>query len=227
MATKYVTISKAASLIGEKAYLLKNWEEEFPEFLSFKRDDKNTRLLTADNIEMLRKIKSFKESNLDTQTIKQLLQNQNGSPVQTTAQLEEQDVSDLKESLTKITSFIESSELQEIFKLDERLKQLEQNVVQSVNNQIAKTAKLQTEIARIEFSDVQEMISSLSDVSESERELYKEEIRRERELVQKQTDEREERFLAFLKQHQDRQERIKHEQRSGLAVIKQIMGFAK
>lgn len=227
LATKYVTISKAASLVGEKAYLLKKWEEEFSEFIAFKRDEKNTRLLTAENIEILRKIKSFKDSNLDTQTIKQLLQNQSGSASITKSQVEEEAVTDIKESLSKITTFIQSTEVQEVLKINARLKELEQNVVWSVNQQITHTAMQQTEVARIGFSDVQEMILNLSDNSETEREMYKEEIQREREIVQKQTDDREERFLAFIKQHQNRQEQIKHDQRSGFAVIKQIMGFAK
>lgn len=227
LATKYVTISKAASLVGEKAYLLKKWEEEFSEFIAFERDEKNTRLLTAENIEILRKIKSFKDSNLDTQTIKQLLQNQSGSASITKSQVDEEAVTDIKESLSKITTFIQSTEVQEVLKINARLKELEQNVVWSVNQQITHTAMQQTEVARIGFSDVQEMILNLSDNSETEREMYKEEIQREREIVQKQTDNREERFLAFIKQHQNRQEQIKHDQRSGFAVIKQIMGFAK
>ena len=56
--------------------------------------------------------------------------------------------------------------------------------------------------------------------------MYKLEIREERELVQKQTDDREERFLAFIKQHQDRQERMKQGQKSGLSFIKQFIGIA-
>ncbi|MGM0874186.1 MAG: MerR family transcriptional regulator [Bacillota bacterium] len=227
MATKYVTISKAASLVGEKAYLLKKWEEEFSEFITFDRDEKNTRLLTAENIEILRKIKSFKDNNLDTQTIKQLLQNQSGSASITKSQVDEEAVTDIKESLSKITTFIQSTEVQEVLKINARLKELEQNVVWSVNQQITHTAMQQTEVARIGFSDVQEMILNLSDNSETEREMYKEEIQREREIVQKQTDDREERFLAFIKQHQNRQEQIKHDQRSGFAFIKQMMGFAK
>jgi DNA-binding transcriptional MerR regulator len=227
LATKYITISKAATLVGEKAFILKNWEEEFSEFIKIERDENNTRQLTAENIELLRKIKSFKDSHMDVQTIKQLLQNQNGTESKMKSHVDEEAVTDIKESLSKITSFIESMEVQDVLKLNDRLKQLEENVIHSVNQQIAETSKLQTEVARIEFSDVQEMITALSDTSEIERELYKEEVRRERELVLKQTDEREERFLAFIKQHQNRQERIKHEQRSGLAMIKQIMGFAK
>jgi DNA-binding transcriptional MerR regulator len=227
LATKYVTISRAASLVGEKAYLLKSWEDEFSEFLSFDRDEKNTRLLTAENIEMLRKIKSFKDSNLDNQTIKQLLQKQTGSVSVAQSQIDMEALTELAESLSKISAFIDSTKVQEVLKLDERLNELEQNVVQSVSQKIVETAKLQTEVARIEFSDVQEMISTLSDTSEKEREMYKEEVQREREFVQKQTDDREERFLAFIKQHQNRQERLKQEQRSGLAVIKQFMGFAK
>jgi DNA-binding transcriptional MerR regulator len=239
LAIKYVTISKAASLIGEKTYLLKEWENEFPEFLSIKRDEKsNTRLLTSQNIETLRKIKSFKDSNMDVQTIKQLLQNQTVERTNVKTAIVENEVKDIKESLSKITAFIESSDVQKMLKIDARLKEIEQNVVFSVSHQINETAKLQTEVARIEFADVQEMISNLSVHSEAEREMYKEEIEterkvlkreihREREFIKRQTDDREERFLAFVKQHQDRQERIKLEQRSGFSFIKQMIGFAK
>ncbi|MBM7604621.1 DNA-binding transcriptional MerR regulator [Metabacillus crassostreae] len=227
MAAKYVTISKAASLVGEKVFILKNWEEEFSEFIDIKRDDKNARLLTPENIEMLRKIKSFKDSNMDTQTIKQLLSNQQTVADEANPSVSSDVVEEMKESLTKITNFIDSKEVQEILQLNEKLNQLEKNVVHSVNHKITETAKLQTEVARFEFSDVQDMISSLEETSHLERELYKEEIQTERDLAQKHTDAREERFLAFVKEHQVRQERIKHEQRFGLGFIKQIMGFAK
>jgi DNA-binding transcriptional MerR regulator len=239
MAIKYVTISKAASLIGEKTYLLKEWEVEFSEFLTIKRDEKNTRLLSSENIEILRKIKSFKDSHMDTQTIKQLLQNQTVVKNDIQPSVDEEAVKDIKESLSKLAAFIESTEVQKAFNLDQRLKELEQNVVFSVSHQINETAKLQTEVARIEFADVQEMISNLTVHSEAEREMYKEEIEternvlkreisREREFIKRQSDDREDRFLAFVRQHQDRQERIRRlEQRSGFSFIKQFMGFAK
>jgi DNA-binding transcriptional MerR regulator len=232
LAIKYVTISKAASLIGEKTYLLKEWERDFSEFITIERDEKNARRITMDNIEILRKIKSFKDSNMDTQTIKQLLQTQNGSIATSKTQVDQGDVAEIKESLSKITAFIDSTEVQQVLeinaRLNERLHELEQNVVFSISQQVNETAKLQTEVARIEFSDVQEMISTLSDASVVEREVFKEEIHRERELHKNQTDMREERFLAFIKQHQNRQERIKQGQRStGLSFIKQFIGFAK
>lgn len=228
MAIKYVTISKAASLIGEKTYLLKEWERDFSEFITIERDEKNARRLTMENIEIFRKIKSFKDSNMDEQTIKQLLQNQNGSIATSKTQVDQEDVAEIKESLSKITAFIDSTEVQQVLEINERLKELEQNVVFSISQQVNETAKLQTEVARIEFSDVQEMISSLSDSSVVEREVFKKEIHREREFFKNQTDLREERFLAFIKQHQNRQERIKQEQRStGLSFIKQFIGFAK
>lgn len=239
MAIKYVTISKAASLIGEKVYLLKQWEEEFSEFLTIKRDEKNTRLLSSENIEILRKIKGFKDSHMDTQSIKQLLQNQTIVKTDIQPSVDEEAVNDIKESLSKITAFIESTEVQKMLNLDQRLKEMEQNVVFSVSHQINETAKLQTEVARIEFADVQEMITDLSMNSEAEREMYKEEIEtersalkreihREREFIQRQSDDREERFLAFVRQHQDRQERMRRmEQRSGFSFIKQFIGFAK
>jgi hypothetical protein len=232
LAIKYVTISKAASLIGEKPYLLKNWEQEFSEFITIERDEKNTRRLTMENIEILRKIKTFKDSNMDTQTIKQLLQTQNGSIAASKTEVDQEDVVEIKESLSKITAFIDSTEVQQVLEINERLNkrlyELEQNVVFSISQQVNETAKLQTEVARIEFSDVQEMISSLSDTSVVEREVFKEEVHREREFFQNQTDMREERFLTFIKQHQNRQERIKQEQRStGFSFIKQFIGFAK
>ena len=228
MAIKYVNISKAASLIGEKTYLLKEWERDFSEFITIERDEKNARRLTMENIEILRKIKSFKDSNMDEQTIKQLLQNQNGSIATSKTQVDQEDVTEIKESLSKITAFIDSTEVQQVLGINKRLKELEQNIVFSISQQVNETAKLQTEVARIEFSDVQEMISTLSDTSVVEREVFKEEIHREREFHQNQTDMREERFLGFIKQHQNRQERIKQEQRStGLSFIKQFIGFAK
>ncbi|WP_162987412.1 MerR family transcriptional regulator [Metabacillus litoralis] len=225
MAAKYITISKAASLVGEKVFILKQWEEEYSAFITIKRDEKNARLFTAENIEFFQKVKAFKESNMDTQTIKQLLQNQK-TTVPSSAQ-EASDVTELQETLLKITSFIESQEIQSMLKLDERLDKLEKNVVSSVSEKITETAKLQTEVARFEFSDVQDMITSLAVTAEAERSSYKEEIQVERELAQKKTDEREERFLTFVREHQHRSERMKQEQKSGLGFLKQILSFAR
>lgn len=225
LAAKYITISKAASLVGEKVFILKQWEEEYSAFITIKRDEKNARLFTAENIEFFQKVKAFKESNMDTQTIKQLLQNQK-TTVPSSAQ-EASDVTELQETLLKITSFIESQEVQSMLKLDERLDKLEKNVVSSVSEKITETAKLQTEVARFEFSDVQDMITSLAVTAEAERASYKEEIQVERELAQKKTDEREERFLTFVREHQHRSERMKQEQKSGLGFLKQILSFAR
>lgn len=225
LAAKYITISKAASLVGEKVFILKQWEEEYSDFITIKRDEKNARLFTAENIEFFQKVKAFKESNMDTQTIKQLLQNQK-TTVPSSAQ-EASDVTELQETLLKITSFIESQEVQSMLKLDERLDKLEKNVVSSVSEKITETAKLQTEVARFEFSDVQDMITSLAVTAEAERASYKEEIQVERELAQKKTDEREERFLTFVREHQHRSERMKQEQKSGLGFLKQILSFAR
>lgn len=226
LAAKYVTISKAASLVGEKAFILKQWEEEYADFISIKRDEKSARLLTAENIEMLQKIKTLKESNMDTQTIKQVLRNQTNTSV-TNSEANSSDLTELKETLSKLTTFIESPEVQNMLKIDDRLDKLEKNVVSSVSEKITETAKLQTEVARFEFSDVQDMITSLAVTAEAERSSYKEEIQVEREIAQKKTDEREERFLAFVKEHQYRSERVKQEQRSGLGFLKQILSFAR
>lgn len=225
LAAKYITISKASSLVGEKVFILKQWEEEYSEFITIKRDDKNARLFTAENIEFFQKVKAFKESNMDTQTIKQLFQSQRTTS--TSSVQEGNDVTELHETLSKITSFIESQEVQNMLKLDERLEKLEKNVVSSVSEKITETAKLQTEVARFEFSDVQDMITSLAVTAEAERASYKEEIEVERELAQKKTDEREERFLTFVKEHQYRSERMKQEQKSGLGFLKQILSFAR
>jgi len=225
LAAKYITISKAASLVGEKVFILKQWEEEYSDLISIKRDDKNARLFTAENIEFFQKVKAFKDSNMDTQTIKQLLQNQRTTS--TSSVQEGNDATELQETLSKITSFIESQEVQNMLKLDERLEKLEKNVVSSFSEKITETAKLQTEVARFEFSDVQDMITSLAVTAEAERASYKEEIEVERELAQKKTDEREERFLTFVREHQYRSERMKQEQKSGLGFLKQILSFAR
>ncbi|PAD69454.1 hypothetical protein CHH83_08565 [Bacillus sp. 7586-K] len=225
MTTKYVTISKAASLIGEKVFILKSWENEFSEFLTIERDSNNSRLVSAENIEMFRKIKSFKDNHLDTMTIKQLLKKQTAMHHVESQSIEDND--ELKNSLNRISDFIESAEVKELLNINDRLSKLEATIIEAVQKKIVDTAKLQTEVARIEFSDVQEMITSLSITSKEERELYKEAIHQEREIILKKTDEREERFLAFLKQYQDRQVRNKQEQKSGIAMLKQLIGFAK
>ncbi|HZH62191.1 MAG TPA: MerR family transcriptional regulator [Metabacillus sp.] len=223
MAAKYVTISKAASLIGEKAFVLKQWEVDFCDLITIERDEKNVRLFTGENIEFFQKIKAYKDRNLDNETIKQLLQQQSAPDH---AGPNRQDVAELKETLLKITSLIESNQIQSLSQMDKRLDRLEKNVVSSVSEKIGETAKLQTEIARIEFSDLQDMITSLEVTAEAERESFKEEVQHERELAQRKTDEREERFLAFVREHQNKQEKMKQE-KSGLGILKQILSFAR
>jgi len=223
LAAKYVTISKAASLIGEKAFVLKQWEVDFCDLITIERDEKNVRLFTGENIEFFQKIKAYKDRNLDNETIKQLLQQQSAPDH---AGPNRQDVAELKETLLKITSLIESNQIQSLSQMDKRLDRLEKNVVSSVSEKIGETAKLQTEIARIEFSDLQDMITSLEVTAEAERESFKEEVQHERELAQRKTDEREERFLAFVREHQNKQEKMKQE-KSGLGILKQILSFAR
>lgn len=223
LAAKYVTISKAASLIGEKAFVLKQWEEDFCDLITIKRDEKNVRLFTGENIEFFQKIKAYKERNLDNETIRQLLQQQSATA---RTGLNSQDVTELKETLSKITSLIESNQIKSMSQMDERLDRLEKTVVSTVSEKISETAKLQTEIARYEFSDLQDMITSLEVTAEAERESFKEEVLHERELAQRKTDEREERFLAFVREHQNKQERMKQE-KSGLGILKQILSFAR
>lgn len=225
LAAKYVTISKAASLVGESNFVLKQWVEDFSDLTTVKRDEKNVRIFSVENIEFFKKIKAYKERNMDTQTIKQLLQNHSDG-ISNNNGLNNQDVAELKATLSKITSFIESKEVQSMIHMDERLDKLEKNVVSSVTDKITETAKLQTEVARIEFSDLQDMLTSLEVTAEAERESYKEEVQYEREIAQKKTDEREERFLAFVKEHQYKQERMKQE-KTGVGLIKQILSFAR
>ena len=225
LAAKYITISKAASIIGERVFVLKQWEEDFCDLITLKRDGRNVRLFTGENIEFFQKIKAYKERNLDNETIKQLLRQQ---PVGSTVQegLNNEDVTELKQTLSKITSFIESKQVQSLLQMDDRLNLLEKNVVSSVSEKISETAKLQTEVARIEFSDLHDMITSLEVTAEAERESFKEEVQQEREIAQRKTDEREERFLAFVREHQYKQEKMKQD-KSGLGFLKQILSFAR
>ncbi len=225
LAAKYVTISKAASLIGEKVFVLKQWEKDFCELITLKRDERNVRLITGENIEFFQKIKAYKERNLDNETIKQLLQQQSVSS-SPQAGLNNTDIQELKETLSKITSFIESKQVQSMIQMDERLDLLEKSVITSVSEKISETAKLQTEVARIEFSDLQDMITNLEVTAEEERESFKEEVQLEREIAQRKTDEREERFLAFVREYQYKQEKIKQD-KTGVGLLKQILSFAR
>ncbi|WP_226526497.1 MerR family transcriptional regulator [Metabacillus niabensis] len=225
LAAKYITISKAAALIGEKVFVLKQWEDDFCELITIKRDERNMRLFTGENIEFFQKIKAYKDRNLDNKTIKQLLQQQSvSSPIQES--LGQAEVAELKATLSKITSFIESKQVQTVFQMEDRLDSLEKNVISSVSEKISETAKLQTEVARIEFSDLQDMITSLEVTAEADRESFKEEVHQEREIAQRKTDEREERFLAFVREHQYKQEKMKQD-KSGLGFLKQILSFAR
>ncbi|MFC0269920.1 helix-turn-helix domain-containing protein [Metabacillus herbersteinensis] len=222
--------SKVASLLGESTYMIKSWESEFPEFLSIQRDSKNSRKYSPENIETLRKIKAMKNNGFDTVTITQLLHSQSGNQViPRSPNIETSE--ELKASLEKLVSFIESDEVKNLLKVDTRLTKLEDDLVEKIEgsfqSHIASSTQTHIKINQAEFASIKEKISSLSIVSHQERELYQDEIKQERELAKKHIDSREQRFLAFVKEHQRKQGEQPIEPKSGIGLLKQFMGFAR
>lgn len=229
----YLRSSKVASVLGESVYMVKSWESEFPEFLNIHRDSKNSRKYSPENIETLRKIKAMKNNGFDTVTITQLLQAQNGKQVNdhknsspTTETSEE-----LTASLEKLVTFIESDEVKNLLKVETLINKLEDDLVEKIEgsfqSQLASSTQTHVKMNQAEFASIKEKIVSLSVASQHERELYQDEIKQERELAKRHIANREQKFLAFVKEHQRKQEPQQTEPKSGLGLLKQFMGFAR
>lgn len=274
---KTLNISKVASLLGESSYILKMWELEFSAFLEIERDHKNARVYSPENIEMLRKIKHLKDSQLDHETIVQML-NMNGKS-EAAASKADPDIDlsakkNIKVALEEIFNLIEEKGKQDISILELKMDQLEltlidemkRTVKQELNahsktqlntakgqftalqNRINEQSKIQLSAVKGQFSSLHNKINEQSnaersaaegqfralhdkldvihETSSSERDMYQEEIRYERELAKKHIEIREQKFLAFVQQHQKTRD-DRADRKYGLSMLKQFMGFAK
>lgn len=231
---KTINISKVASLLGESTYILKMWELEFAAFLEIERDHKNARVYTAENIEMLRKIKHLKDSQLDQATITQMLNMNNGkseaAAVKADPDIEMSAKKNIKAALEEIFNLIEEKGKQDISILELKMDQLELTLIeqmkQTVKQELASHSKVQLNAAKGQFSALHDKLDVIHETSSSERDMYQEELKYERELAKKHIAAREQKFIAFVQQHQKvRDDRA--ERKYGLSMLKQFMGFAK
>ncbi|MED4530684.1 helix-turn-helix domain-containing protein [Metabacillus fastidiosus] len=229
MSEKYVHISKASSLVGEDAYMLRAWEDEFEKFLTIKRDEKMARIYSPENIEMLRRIKNLKEAGLDKKTITLMLEAQQMVEKNPPQIKNKEETDEIKKSLAKIVEFIDSKEVENLLQLNLRIKKIEmgiKNTILETNKEHELLLKAQTERNQREFKKINEQLQELTVTSKTERKMYQEEIVNERQLVKEDIESRERKFLSFVREHQQKQDRFKH-RKSGLRFIKNMIGFAK
>jgi DNA-binding transcriptional MerR regulator len=271
---KTLNISKVASLLGESSYILKMWELEFSAYLEIERDHKNARVYSPENIEVLRKIKHLKDSQLDHETIIQML-NMNGKSEAAAAKadtdIELSAKKNIKVALEEIFNLIEEKGKQDISILELKMDQLELTLIDemkrtvkqeldvhsktqlsaakgqfsALHNKINEQSKVQLSAAKGQFSALHKKLNEQSyaqlsasegqfsalhdkldvihETSSNERDMYQEEIRYERELAKKHIEIREQKFLAFVQQHQ----KSRDERKYGLSMLKQFIGFAK
>lgn len=229
MTENYVYISKASLLVGEDAYMLKAWESEFEKFLHIKRDAKLARIYSPENIEMLRRIKSLKEAGLDKKTIALMIEAQQMVEKNPPQLKHKEEADEIKKSLSKIVEFIDSKQVENLLQLNLKIKKMEMGIKTTIietNKEHELLLQAQYEKNKLEFKKINDQLQELTNTSKTEREMYQEEIQNERQLVKEDIEMRERRFLSFVREHQQKQDRLKHK-KSGFRFIKNMIGFAK
>ncbi|MGA9289330.1 MAG: MerR family transcriptional regulator [Anaerobacillus sp.] len=234
MNTNTMMISRVASMLNVSRHTLKLWEEQFAPFLTIPRDENNARTYTIGDIEVLQLIKNMKESRAGEDVITNTLEMRANEsltvaeiPVQEKSEDEEEDI---RSSLSKIVSFVESDEVKQLLKIDDTVKRLEKDIVHQVHEivheEIATASDAHATINQIELGAIGKKLDHLADISVDEREFYQYEITKERKIAEEHMSAREERLMAVV------QDRFREESRTpdpkwGVTKIKNIFGFAK
>ena len=233
MNTNTMMISRVASMLNVSRHTLKLWEEQFAPFLTIPRDENNARTYTIGDIEVLQLIKNMKESRAGEDVITntlELREKETVTDVDTPVQEKSEDEEDIRSSLSKIVSFVESDEVKQLLKIDDTVKRLEKDIVHQVHEivheEIATASDAHATINQMELSTIGKKLDHLADTSVDEREFYQYEITKERKIAEDHMSAREERLMAVV------QDRFREESRSpdpkwGVTKIKNIFGFAK
>ncbi len=233
MNTNTMMISRVASMLNVSRHTLKLWEEQFAPFLTIPRDENNARTYTIGDIEVLQLIKNMKESRAGEDVITntlELREKETVIDVDTPVQEKSEDEEDIRSSLSKIVSFVESDEVKQLLKIDDTVKRLEKDIVHQVHEivheEIATASDAHATINQMELSTIGKKLDHLADTSVDEREFYQYEITKERKIAEDHMSAREERLMAVV------QDRFREESRSpdpkwGVTKIKNIFGFAK
>ncbi|WP_347549923.1 MerR family transcriptional regulator [Pseudalkalibacillus hwajinpoensis] len=234
MTNSTMMISRVASMLNVSRHTLKLWEEQFAPFLTIPRDENNARTYTVGDIEVLQLIKNLKESRAGDDVITSALE----LHIRETPDFREPAIpqkregeEDIRLSLSKIVSFVESDEVKQLLKIDDTVKRLEKDIVHQVHEivheEIATASDAHATINQMELNNIGKKIDALADVSVDERELYQYEITKERKISEDHMSAREERLMAIV-QDRFREESAKiQDPKWGVSKIKNIFGFAK
>ncbi|MBD1380321.1 MerR family transcriptional regulator [Metabacillus arenae] len=234
MEYKTLTRAKTVKVLGITAHVLKGWESEFEAFLNIPRDENNTRIYSEKTIKTLQTIKEMKEKHVDKETIEKILQMQLMNREKEERMEKELGYSyQMRESLNKMETFIESEKVKNLLNIENRFFQLEKNVVGQVQEmfrgELEAAATAQVRFQKAEFEEIGDKLCDLVDTSEKERAYYQAEINYEREIAKQQIAQREEKFIAFVKDQARKKEEkeMKKESKWGLNLFKQFIGVAK
>ncbi|MCA0985664.1 MerR family transcriptional regulator [Guptibacillus algicola] len=267
-------ISGVADLFKVTKHTLKQWENQFAEFLEIPRDENNSRTYTDRDLEILYLITNMKASNTDDEAIslaleQHLIELEEQKAIDEMEELESdeaveedefeeeelqpdiepeikaeepivyttyEDQSEIKESLSKIVSFVESEEVKQLLKMDKTVKRMEKDIVHQiheiVHEEIATASDAHASMNQLELNAIGKKIDDLTDASVDEREYYQQEVEKERKVAEAHMSEREERLMAIV-QNRFRSEEspVKRNEQTeskwGVGKIKHMLGFVR
>ncbi len=146
-----------------------------------------------------------------------------------------EDQEEIKESLSKIVSFVESEEVKQLLKMDKTVKKMEKDIVHQiheiVHEEIATASDAHASMNQLELNAIGKKIDDLTDVSAEERAFYQEEVEKERKVAAAHMSEREERLMAIVQNRFRNEEtqvkRNEADSKWGVGKIKHILGFVR
>ncbi|MEI5906771.1 MerR family transcriptional regulator [Bacillus spongiae] len=220
-----VTISKAAKLLNMTSHTLKSWEIAFTPILSIQRDQNHARKFTAENLQVLKRIKELKNEGNSDEEIIQLIIGEKERIYERELQREEVEACNRTVDKRKEEESIQNE-------MAPMLEQLEGNIVSQVRKAVKEEMETittkQTRIHSSEISSLSHKVDTLREVSEFEREFYQEELEKERDLFKEKVSEREEKFISFVQERLRNRTEVKEQQpKYFFNFLKNLLNFAK
>ncbi len=217
-------------MLGVTTHILKKWETAFSPFLMVLRDEENARIYTEESMDILRLIKEMKDKGLEDVTIHQELaqlkaESEKEEPVMDQEEIPE--VYNVSATLEKIEKYLldKERERDEWAQLESRFKHLEKSLVEQfhefMNGRAETASSVEENNLKPEIAEVEDEVEAVHEEKEEE------ECPKEREEMQKFIQKREERFVAFVQQHQRRKENKAKQRKTRRSIFKNFMETAK
>ncbi len=143
---------------------------------------------------------------------------------------------EIKESLSKIVSFVESDEVKQLLKMDKTVKRMEKDIVHQiheiVHEEIATASDAHASMNQLELNAIGKKIDDLTDASVDEREFYQQEVEKERKVAETHMSAREERLMAIVQNRFRGEESTvkgneQNESKWSVGKIKHMLGFVR